>query len=61
MEGIAVAMAGYRRGRGGSVGAPRGRHEQARDSLDVVKVGKLNQDDRTPGHSSLQPLVPHPP
>lgn len=26
-----------------------------------MKVGKLNQDDRPPGHSSLQPLVPIPP
>lgn len=45
------------------MGTPRGRPEQERESLslNVVKVGKLNQDDRPPVIARCKPLVPIPP
>lgn len=60
MEGIAVAMAGYRRGRGFG-GGPRAADMKTKERVQMLKVGKLNQSRRqTPGHSSLAPLAPSP-
>lgn len=54
MEGIAVAMAGYRRWSRGVRWESPARQTRTREGLpDVWKVGKLNQDEPPPpGHSS---------